>query len=68
MAPSPPVLQFLITVCYEENEIMLNTQKTLCMAVLLKCMKDHNVPTMFLNNRELRWVAEQKYIDIFYQQ
>ena len=33
--------------------------------MLPKCMKDFNVPTMFLNSRQLWWVSEQKYCGIF---
>ena len=55
MAPSPSALQTLITICdvfAKENEIMFNTKTTACMAVLPKYMKDFNVPTIFINNRE----------------
>ena len=35
------------------------------MAVLPNCMTDIHVPTMFLKNRYLRWVTEQKYHGMF---
>ena len=68
MAPSPYALQLLINVCDKyanENEIKYNTKKTVCMAILPKCLRKLCVPTMFLNGNPLQWVDEHKYLGIF---
>ena len=68
MAPSPSALQTLLAVCEQyadDNEILYNTKKTVCMAVLPKCLRKLPVPTMYVNDKPLKWVDEHKYLGIF---
>ena len=60
-------LQTLITVCEQcanDYEIMYNTKKAGCMAVLAKCLLKLNVPTMYINGNSLQWVDEHKCLGI----
>jgi len=68
MAPSPYALQMLINECEKyakDNEMIYNAKKTVCMAILPKCLQHLNIPTMYLNNKGLDWVNEHKYLGIF---
>ena len=65
LAPSPSALQTLISICElyaKENELVFNEQKTVCMSVLPRSMKNIHVPDMFVNDKKLRRLEEQKNI------
>ena len=68
IAPSPYALQQLLNVCevYARNyEMCYNAKKTACMVIYPKAMKNMCPPRLYLNSKELSWVAEHKYLGIF---
>ena len=47
------------------NDIKYNSLKTVCIACLPKDLRTPNVPLMSLNNKDLSWVDEHKYLGVF---
>ena len=68
MAPSPKALQNILCVCEEygyTNEIVYNTNKTVCVAFLTKSLKKRNLPKICLSGVVLSWVQEYKYLGFY---
>ena len=68
LAPSPSALQSLLSICEDfanENEIVYNSKKTVCMNIVPKSLKGLHVPSMFLSGKELKWAEEHKCLGVF---
>ena len=68
LAPSSASLQILLDTCKHyslAHEMLFTSEKTVCMAMLPKCLRKLNVPTMFLNVKGLKWLNEHKYLGVF---
>ena len=68
IAPSPVALQKLINICEEyaiSNDILYNTKKPVCMCFLPKVLQNCDIPGITLNDSNLEWVLEYKYLGIF---
>jgi hypothetical protein len=68
IAPSPTGLQHLINICQKyayNNEIIYNVKKTICMCVKPKKLKHLPVPNVFLNDKQLYWTYDHKYLGVF---
>ena len=66
-APSPTALQNLLNICEtfaQENNIVYNVKKTVCMCVKPKLMKHLHLPTFHINGKVLDYVTTQKYLGI----
>lgn len=69
LAPSPSALQTLISTCADygnNNDIIYNPSKSVCMCYLPACLQKCNVPSMFLNSTKLPWVQDHKYLGYFF--
>ena len=67
LAPTPQALQKLLNICEQyaaDVELLYNTKKTFCMMVTPKWLKYIDVPHIYLNDKELTFVQEHKYLGI----
>lgn len=68
LAPSPTALQRLINVCEtyaNNNDIQYNVEKTRCMCIKPKDLKNIYVPEVYLNGNALSWTNKQKYLGVY---
>ena len=71
LAPSSAALQSLISICEEfanDNEMIYNTKKTMCMTFYPKSFdRGFRVQQpLFLDNVILKWSSQHKYLWDFY--
>ena len=65
LAPSAIALQKLINICNEYavlHNISFNSKKTVCMYFKSPKMKLLNVPSLFLNGKEISYVSNHRYL------
>ena len=67
IAPSPSGLQKLIKICElyaDDNHIIYNEKKTKCMCFKPKSFKYLHIPAMYLNDKMVQFVQQQKYLGV----
>jgi hypothetical protein len=65
IAPSPVALQKLISCCInfaKNNDMLFNTNKSVCMLVKSKKLKDLVPPEFLLDDHALKYVDKEKYL------
>ena len=71
LAPTHHALQKLLNICSNyanEVELVYNSKKTVCMTVKPKWLKDVPAPDVVLNDKNLKFVTEHKYLGIIMSQ
>ena len=67
LAPTPQALQKLLEICEnyaKDVELLFNTKKSFCMAIMPKWLKDLQYPSIKLDGNVLQFVSDHKYLGI----
>ena len=61
-------MQALLSICEQfaqDNDMIFNAKKTVCMCLRSKRFSKVNIPNVQLCGRNLEWVQEHKYLGVF---